>query len=79
MYVHCGVEAAQIDGRWWEVIEPLYRDDQPGLGPPPGWSDPEQDGVLTRLGPELAEFRAPHGAVVQLRPRNVDAPPRICR
>lgn len=77
MYTHCGVENALIDGRWWHVDQPLYRG-APGSGPPQGWANPSQRGVLTFTSDDRAVFQA--GLLrVELTPAVTDAPARICR
>ena len=77
IYTHCGVENALIDGRWWHVEEPLYRG-APGSGPPQGWANPSQPGMLTFTSADRAVFRA--GPLrVELTPSVTDAPVRICR
>lgn len=76
-YTHCGVENARIGGRWWHADPPLYRDGEPGLGPPEGWDDPYQRGTLTLVAKRRAVFEA-QGTTVVLRPADPDEPRRIC-
>jgi hypothetical protein len=77
-YTHCGVESAQIGGFWWHAEKPLYGDGGEGVGPPAGWGDPYQQGLLTLESPERAVFIA-MGREVVLRPAPTDKPLRVCR
>lgn len=57
MYTHCGVESTRINGRVWNAMDPLYSSPE-RLGPPTGWADPEQDGLLTLEAVDRAVFAA---------------------
>ena len=45
VYTHCGIESVRINGHWWHASPPLYN--REGSGPPVGWADPHQEGLLT--------------------------------
>lgn len=55
-FTHCGVESIRIDGRWWHASPPLYN--RARNGPPAGWGDPQQEGVLTVESVDRAVFEA---------------------
>jgi hypothetical protein len=48
------------------------------MGPPEGWDNPYQEGLLTVETPERAVFTA-EGVDVVLVPAAADRPVRICR
>jgi hypothetical protein len=77
LYTHCGVESLRIDGRWWHAPEPLYGNEGPG-GPPDGWGDPYQVGMLTVHSENSATFEA-EDARVEFVPAPDSKPMRICR
>ena len=54
VHTHCGVESARIDGRWWHAKPPLYNESR--NGPPTGWGDPQQQGLLTVESGDRAVF-----------------------
>lgn len=72
LYTHCGVLSARFDGRDWNADPPLL--DQYGANPPPGWGNPFDQGTMTLLGPNLAEFRSGAGEVARFRPRPAGEP-----
>ena len=76
MYTHCGVESANINGRVWNAVEPLYATPEK-LGPPAGWDDPEQDGELMLESSDRAVFAAV-GQRVVLKPSPSGEPLRFC-
>ncbi len=76
VYTHCGVENVRIDGRWWHARPPLYN--QEGSGPPAGWGDPHQEGMLTMESADRAVFEA-LGQRVVFVPAPDDEPVRVCR
>lgn len=76
VYTHCGVESVRIDGRWWHAKPPLYNDER--TGPPPGWSDPHQEGTLTVESADRAVFEA-RGQRVVFVPAPDNQPVRVCR
>jgi hypothetical protein len=45
---HCGILELQFEGRWYQRVGGLLDDGQGG--PPPGWDDLEQVGVLVVEG-----------------------------
>ncbi|HEV2258686.1 MAG TPA: hypothetical protein VGS06_36655 [Streptosporangiaceae bacterium] len=62
LYTHCGIDEADIGGRWFEADHPL----SDGNGnPPPGWGNPDQPGTITILSATTAEFRDNLGHVVR--------------
>ncbi len=77
MYTHCGVETAQIGGRLWQAVEPLYGEGGEGVNPPPGWDNPYQEGTLLMQSPSRAVFRA-NGTNVVLVPAPSGRSPRPC-
>ena len=77
-YTHCGVESARIGGHWWHAEKPLYGDGGEGVGPPAGWDNPYQEGLLTVESPRRAVFTA-EGIAVVLVPAATDRPVRLCR
>ena len=77
-YTHCGVESARIAGHWWHAATPLYGDGGPGVGPPAGWGDPHQEGLLIVESPDRAVFTA-KGTEVVLSRAPSDRPVRVCR
>jgi hypothetical protein len=75
LYTHCGIDEANIDGRWYEASQPL----SDGSGnPPQGWGNPYQQGMVTFTSETEAVFTdtAGHQVLFVLRahasgPRNV--------
>ena len=62
LYTHCGIDEANISGRWFEADHPL----SDGNGnPPPGWGNPDQPGTMRMLSATTAEFRDSLGHVVR--------------
>ena len=62
LYTHCGIDEANIGGRWFEADHPL----SDGNGnPPAGWGNPDQPGTITMLSPTSAEFRDSLGHAVR--------------
>lgn len=76
LYTHCGVESANIEGRWWHARPALYNQDR--SGPPAGWGDPYQEGTLTMEAADRAVFEA-LGERVVFVPAGDDQPPRACQ
>lgn len=75
VYTHCGVESAQIRGRWWHARPPLYNASR--SGPPAGWGNPYQDGTLVVESATRAIFYA-RGQQVVFVPAPVNEPLRMC-
>ena len=75
VYTHCGVENTRIQGVWWHAKPPLYNKHQ--NGPPMGWGDPLQAGVLTMVSDDRAVFEA-LGQEVVFVPAPDNQPVRIC-
>jgi hypothetical protein len=76
LYTHCGINEANIDGRWYEADTPL----SDGNGnPPAGWGNPEQQGTVTMRSATQAEFTdaAGHRVAFTLRP-GATGPEQIC-
>jgi hypothetical protein len=76
LYTHCGINEANINGRWYEASEPL----SDGSGnPPPGWGNPSQQGVITFTSPTEAVFTdaAGHRVLFVLRP-DASGPRQLC-
>jgi hypothetical protein len=76
LYTHCGIDEANIGGRWYEASPPL----SDGSGnPPSGWGNPYQQGVVTFVSATEVVFTdsAGHRVVFVLR---VDAsgPRHLC-
>lgn len=62
LYTHCGIDEANIGGRWFEADHPL----SDGNGnPPPGWGNPDQPGTIIMLSASTAEFRDSLGHIVR--------------
>jgi hypothetical protein len=63
---HCGIDEARIGHRYFEAAHPL----SDGQGnPPPGWSNPYQQGTMTLISPAEAVFRDSAGHQVHFRLR----------
>ena len=75
MYTHCGVESAEIRGRWWHADPPLYN--KRGSSPPAGWGDPFQQGTLVVESSQRAVFEA-LGQEVIFVPAPDNEPVRMC-
>lgn len=76
LYTHCGINEANIAGRWYVADTPL----SDGSGnPPPGWGNPYQPGMITIRSATRAEFSdsAGHRVAFTLRP-NATGPLQIC-
>jgi len=56
LYTHCGAERMMLGGQWWEAVEPVYGDDEPGSSPE-GWGD-YKSGTLTMVSDTQAVFEA---------------------
>ena len=74
LYVHCGVEWAQIDGAWWQTA--LLSDGN--ANPPDGWGNPYHAGELVLLNDASATFSGPEGPVEFERTDRSDSPNRDC-
>lgn len=74
LYVHCGVEWAQIDGDWWQT-EPLS---DGNANPPQGWGNPYHAGELLLLNDNSASFTGPEGPIAFERIDRSDSPNRDC-
>ena len=62
LFTHCGIDEANIAGRWFEADHPL----SDGNGnPPAGWGNPDQPGTITMLSATTAEFRDSLGHAVR--------------
>jgi hypothetical protein len=48
LWVHCGIEAAYLDGHYWRPVEKAV--------PPPDWSGNAERGVITLVGSDEAVF-----------------------
>ncbi|MFW6174487.1 MAG: hypothetical protein ACOC5K_01780 [Chloroflexota bacterium] len=65
LYVHCGPQIAYFDGRRWSAdLSPSER----GAGSPPGWSDPEEAGVMELVTEDRLRFTAGNGVSVDFVP-----------
>lgn len=76
LYTHCGVNEANIQGRWYVAETPL----SDGHGnPPAGWGNPFQPGTMTIRSATRAEFTDGDGHHVTfiLRP-NATGPRQVC-
>jgi hypothetical protein len=76
LYTHCGVDEANIDGRWYEASPPL----SDGSGnPPKGWDNPYQRGRVTFVSETEVVFSdaAGHRVRFVLRP-DASGPRNIC-
>ena len=76
LYTHCGVNEANIQGRWYAAETPL----SDGHGnPPAGWGNPYQSGTMTIRSATRADFTdsAGHRVTFILRP-NATGPRQIC-
>jgi hypothetical protein len=71
LYTHCGILWAEFDGRLWDASPALA--DQAG-NPPPGWGNPYDEGTMSLLEEDLAEFRSSNGQVARFRPRPPSLP-----
>lgn len=76
LYTHCGIDDANIAGRWYRASQPL----SDGSGnPPTGWANPYQQGSVTFTSKTEVVFSdaAGHHVVFILR---VDAsgPRQVC-
>lgn len=76
LYTHCGINEANIAGRWY--VADIPRSDGNG-NPPPGWGNPYQPGTITIRSATRAEFadRAGHRVAFTLRP-GATGPRQIC-
>ena len=54
LYTHCGADEAKFAGAYWEADPTEIRSDSS----PPGWSDPYQAGVMTKVSDTSAVFEA---------------------
>lgn len=76
LYTHCGVDEANIDGRWYDATPPL----SDGSGnPPEGWSNPYQRGMVTFMSETEVVFTdaVGHHVLFVLR-ANASGPRKIC-
>ncbi len=74
LYVHCGVEWLQFRGRWWRT-DPLAD----GNGnPPAGWGNPYDNGQLTIVGLDTAEYTSSVGEVVIFQRTDSTTGPAVC-
>jgi hypothetical protein len=77
LYTHCGIDEANIAGRWFEADTPLF--DSTGVNPPSGWDNPYQQGTIRMLSPTAAEFSDAHGHLLRLHLRiNATGPKKVC-
>ena len=74
LYTHCGAGEAKFAGQYWEAAPSEIVSNSS----PPGWSDPHQTGVMTRVSETSAVFEAKgQKRRFQLRPGATDFL-RIC-
>jgi hypothetical protein len=76
LYTHCGIEEANVGGRWYRAEKPL----SDGNGnPPAGWGNPYQAGRIRVAGSDRVEFRddAGHDVIFILGP-GASTPAKIC-
>ena len=76
LYTHCGIDEANINGRWYQASQPL----SDGSGnPPAGWGNPSQQGVITFTSPTEVVFTdaAGHRVLFVLRP-GASGPRQLC-
>jgi hypothetical protein len=73
LYTHCGILGADVGGRWFAADAPLVEE----FGPPAGWDDPYQRGMLTLESEDRAVFRDDAGHELRLRaaPESERPPP----
>ena len=67
LYTHCGLDwpaAVDFDGSFWDPTGPGPASDGNG-NPPRGYGDPLDDGVMTLLSPNQAEYRSARGPVMR--------------
>jgi hypothetical protein len=65
LYTHCGILSASFDGRLWLADPPLTD----GSGnPQPGWGNPAEEGTMTLVSADRAEFRSEGGNVARFVP-----------
>lgn len=77
LYTHCGINDANIAGRWFQADTPLF--DSSGVNPPNGWDNPYQQGTITMLSATVAQFRDPQGHIVRFHLRaNATGPTKLC-
>ena len=76
LYTHCGIDEANIGGRWYRATEPL----SDGSGnPPKGWDNPQQNGEVTIVSDTEVVFTdsAGHRVTFVLRP-HASGPLHLC-
>lgn len=76
LYTHCGIDEANIEGRWYQANPPL----SDGSGnPPKGWGNPFQQGVVTFTSETEVVFSddAGHRVLLILR-AGASGPRRVC-
>jgi len=76
LFTHCGIDWANIDGRWYRASPPL----SDGSGnPPPGWGNPDQQGTIQIISRTEAEFTDPAGHHVRfVRQPGASGRPQNC-
>jgi hypothetical protein len=76
LYTHCGIDEANVGGRWYRATEPL----SDGYGnPPKGWDNPQQKGEVTVVSDTEVVFTdsAGHRVTFVLRPY-ASGPLQVC-
>ncbi len=68
LFVHCGIEAAYLDGRYWVPVKKAV--------PPPDWGNAER-GVITLVGSDEAVFVG-RGLEVRFEPARAGYRPPPC-
>jgi hypothetical protein len=62
---HCGIADTFFDGRFWVADPPL---DDGSHNPPRGWDNPTQEGTISLLAADRAQFRSDRDLVARFRP-----------
>lgn len=72
LQTHCGIRETTFGGLQW-VADPVL--DDGSSNPPPGWSNPFQEGLMRLRGPGRAVFETKAGRTATFRPRLAADPP----
>lgn len=71
LYTHCGIYGADIGGVWFAAEPPLVEE----YGPPAGWGNPDQPGMVRLLSATEALFTDDLGHEVRLHADGSARPP----
>lgn len=79
LLTHCGLEETPItfDGERWRAVGPGPLSDGSG-NPPPGFSNPTDQGTIRRTGIDSALYVSSQGIPLELRRVEGSPPPFIC-